>query len=104
MESCHETRRLAGIDATLLSTCQSLRAIHTRSHPAYSPVTHEARIEISLTTKLCRTYLLCGYEASSLTQGLIEKNLTCSIGGGAPPPNTSCRPSIPPLHSRVCVL
>src|SRR5260370_13692641 len=72
MESCHETGRLARIDATLLSTCESLRAIHARSHATYSFVTHQARIEVSRATKLRRTYLLCGYEAPSLTWGLVE--------------------------------
>ena len=70
MESCHETGRLARIDAALLSTCQSLWAIHARSHATYSFVTHQARLEASRALKLRRTYLLCGYETLSLTQGL----------------------------------
>src|SRR6266700_5878760 len=74
MENFHETRRLARIDAAVLSTCQSVWAIHARSHATDSSVARQARIEASNAIKLCRTYLLCGYEAPSLTQGLLEEN------------------------------
>src|SRR5713101_1171416 len=79
MESCHETGRLARIDAALLSTCESLRAIHARSHATYSFVTHQARIGTSRATKLRRTYLLCGYGAPSLTQSLYGNLQTSSF-------------------------
>src|SRR6266436_6716259 len=79
MESCHATGRLARIDATLLPTCQSLRAIHARSHATYSFVTHQTRLEASRATKLRRTYLLCGYEASSLTQGHVVDHTLIDI-------------------------
>src|SRR5947209_7075529 len=92
MESFHETGRLVRIDAALLPTCQSLRAIHAGSHTTYSFVTHQTRIEGSPATKLRRTYLLCGYEASSLTQGLLERAMGFLFGQTSSPlsPNVIC--------------
>ncbi len=70
MESFHEARRLARINATFLPACQPLRTLHVGSDSTHSFVTHQNRLDPSRPTKLCRTYLLCGCKASSLTQGL----------------------------------
>src|SRR5713226_2697132 len=63
-----------------------------------------------LPQKLCRTYLLCGYGASSLTQGLEEVHSLAgclsahSCGGcvcGVDPVCRTGRPGLPLLHHRL---
>ena len=71
MEKRDEARRLARVDPLILSACQSLRALHLGLDPTSPFVTNRHRVKISRPQKLCRTYLLCGYEASSLTLGLL---------------------------------
>src|SRR5712691_6951926 len=44
MEKPYEARRLARINATLLSACQPQRALHLGYDPTYSFVTHQSRL------------------------------------------------------------